>query len=43
MRHLVENLLCDLKQFRGIATRYCKLPTTFRAFVCLAGWILATR
>lgn len=42
-RHLVENLFADLKQFRGIATRYCKLAATFRAFPCLAGWLLATR
>lgn len=24
-RHLVENPYADLKQFRGLATRYCKL------------------
>ena len=42
-RHLVENLFADLKQFRAIATRYCKLVARFRAMVCLAGWFLATR
>ena len=42
-RHLVENLFADLKQFRGLATRFCKLAARFRAMVCLAGWYLATR
>ena len=42
-RHLVENLFADLKQFRGLATRYCKLASRFRAMVSLAGWFLATR
>ena len=43
MRHLVENLVADPKQFRGLATRYCKLASRFRAFICMAGWVLATR
>ena len=42
-RHLVENFFADLKQFRGIATRYCKLGERYRAFLCLAGWFLETR
>lgn len=42
-RHLVENLFATLKQFRGLATRYCKLASTFRSMVCLAGWFVATR
>ena len=42
-RHLVENLCATLKQFRGLATRYCKLASTFRSMVCLAGWFVATR
>ncbi len=40
---MVENWFADLKQFRGLTTRYCKLVERFRAFVCLAGWYLATR
>ena len=43
IRHLVENLFADLKQFRGIATRYCKLAESYRAFINLAGWVLETR
>ncbi len=42
-RHLVENLFADLKQLRGLSTRYCKLASRFRAMICLAGWFLATR
>jgi len=42
-RHLVENLFATLKQFWGFATRYCKLASTFRSMVCLAGWFVATR
>lgn len=42
-RHLVENLFADLKQFRGLATRYCKLASRFASFVALAGWFIATR
>ena len=43
IRHLVENLFADLKQFRGIATRYCKLGESYRAFINLAGWLMETR
>ena len=42
-RHPVENLFADLKQFRGLATRYCKLVARFRAMICRAGWFLATK
>ena len=42
-RHRVENLFADLKQFRGLATRYCKLASTFRSMVGLTGWFVATR
>ncbi len=42
-RHLVENLFADLKQFRGVATRYMKLVEHYESLVCLAGWVLATR
>ena len=37
------NLFADLKQFRSLATRYCKLASRFRAMVLLAGWFLATK
>ena len=42
-RHLVENAFADLKQFRGVATRYCKLAVTFSALVSLCSWVIATR
>ena len=42
-RHLVENLFADLKQFRGVATRYCKLTNSYSALVHLAAWVLDTR
>lgn len=37
-RHLVENAFADLKRFRGIATRYCKLIATFTALTSLVAW-----
>ena len=42
-RHLVENLFADLKQFRGIATRYCKLDCRFKALLKLAAWVIKSR
>lgn len=42
-RHLVENYFADLKQFRGVATRYCKLAERFSSMVTLAAWFIATR
>ena len=42
-RHLVENVFCNLKKFRRIATRYDKTDTSFAAAIHLAAAILATR
>lgn len=42
-RHLVENLFCDLKQNRRIATRYDKTDTSFTAMIHLAAIRLALR
>ncbi len=42
-RHRVENYFARLKQFRGIATRYCKLGESFEAFISLADWFLETK
>jgi transposase len=42
-RHRVENIFVDLKQFRDLATRYCKLADSFSALICLARWVLDTR
>ena len=42
-RHLLENAFADLKQFRGVATRYHKLGATFAAMLNLAAWFTGTR
>ncbi len=42
-RHIVENSFADIKQYRGIATRYHKLKVTFTAMVQLCWWHLATK
>lgn len=41
LRHLVENAFLMLKRWRGIATRYAKLTSSFVAAVqirCIAIW-----
>ena len=44
LRHMVENFFADVKgQFRGIATRYCKLGESFEAYISLAAWYLETK
>lgn len=43
-RHLVENAVLKLKQWRGIATRYAKTTASFLAAVqirCLMVWLLS--
>lgn len=42
-RHLVENAFADLKQFRGIATRYCKLAINFVELLSLMCFVVNTR
>lgn len=39
-RHLIERFFCRLKQFRGIATRYCKRGQYFLEAVKLASSII---
>ncbi len=42
IRHLVENAFLDLKQWRGIATRYAKRSASFLAAVqirCMTLWL----
>jgi len=42
LRHLVENAILLLKQWRGIATRYAKNTASFLAAVhirCIAIWV----
>ena len=41
--HLVENAFADLKRFRGLAIRYCKLAETYESVWCLACWVVGTR
>lgn len=41
-RHAVENAFADMKRFRGIATRYCKLAVTFLEMACLVAWYVST-
>ena len=41
LRHIVENAILRLKQWRGIATRYCKRAASFLAFIqirCMMLW-----
>jgi transposase len=40
LRHLVENAFLQLKQWQGIATRYCKRTTSLLAFVQIRRLIL---
>ena len=42
-RHLVENAFADVKQFRGIATRYHKLAETYGGLLSLVCWYVGTR
>ncbi len=39
-RHLVEKLFLKLKAYRRIATRYDKLASTYRGFICLASILI---
>ena len=39
-RDLVENFFQKIKDYRGIATRYCKTDSSFTAFISLAATAL---
>ena len=39
-RHLIENFVCKLKQFRGIATRYDKTARNFLAGIHLVAGVI---
>ena len=39
-RHLIENFVCKLKQFRAIATRYDKTARNFLAGIHLAASVI---
>lgn len=43
VRHLVENRFAVVKEFRGVATRYCKLGDTYMATLYLVAVFTATR
>ncbi len=43
LRHKVENLFVDLKEYRSVGTRYCKQADSYEAFVHLAAWMNETR
>ena len=43
VRHLVENRFAVVKEFRGVATRYCKLAETYEAVFCLVAAVTAAR
>ena len=38
-RHLIENFLCKLKEFKRIAMRACKIDESFKAMIHLAAVI----
>ena len=42
-RHLIENFFGKLKEFRGIATRYCKTDESFTALISLAATVIRLR
>ena len=39
-RHLIENFLGRIKEYRGIATRCSKTDTSFSAFIALAATVI---
>lgn len=39
-RHVVENMFGRLKDWRGVAMRYCRCAHTYRSFVCIAITVL---
>ena len=39
-RHLIENFFGKLKEYRGIATRYCKTDESFTAFISPAATVI---
>ena len=43
LRHLVENRFAARKEYRGIATRYCKLARMYAATFCLVATVVAMR
>ena len=42
-RHLIENFVGKLKEFRAIATRYCKTDESFTALISIAATVIRLR
>jgi transposase len=42
-RHLIENFFGKLKEYRGIAMRFCKTDDSFSAFIALAATVIRLR
>jgi transposase len=42
-RHLIENFFGKLKEYRGIAMRFCKTDESFSAFIALAATVIRLR
>ena len=40
LRHLIENFSQKIKEYRGIATRYCKTDTSYTALISLAATVI---
>ena len=39
-RHLIENFFQKIKEYRGIATRFCKTDTSYTALISLAATVI---
>lgn len=39
-RHLIENFFQKIKEYRGIATRFCKTDTSYSALISLAATVI---
>lgn len=39
-RHIIENMFGRLKDWRGVAMRYCRCAYTYKSFVCIALTVL---
>jgi transposase len=42
-RHLIENFFQKIKEYRGIATRFCKTDTSYSALISLTATIIRLR
>jgi transposase len=39
-RHLIENFFQKIKEYRGIATRFCKTDTSYNALISIAATVI---